>query len=339
VVGALAVALVAGAAGTWLALAGDRSSSDVATNRGRVASTFTATTLPPTTTTTLPPGPPFGVGVLKVTVEDTTRGTIARGPTAASPTRRLPLTVHYPAALAFESPVTENAPSAPGTFPLLIFAHGYAINAAAYDVVTADLAAGGFIVIAPDFPISSTAFPGPPSQADIANQARDMGFLITVFETAASTPPLLQGHVAPGKVGVTGHSDGGASAAEASGNSCCFDERIGASAPLAGDQAFAPGAWGLPNASPQLFIHGTNDRDVPYAFSEKLYTDTRSTKYLVSVTGAPHFEPFVTAPQRSAIIPLMLDFFRAYLISDAAALARVPADANVPGVLKLEASA
>jgi len=57
------------------------------------------------------------------------------------------------------------------------------------------------------------------------------------------------------------------------------------------------------------------------------------------VTGAPHFEPFVTAPQRSAIIPLMLDFFRAYLISDAAALARVPADANVPGVLKLEASA
>ena len=163
----LAVMFVAGAAGTWVGRSGDGSLTGLAAaNHARVSSaTPETTTLPSTPTTTLPPGPPFGVGVLKVTVEDATRGTMARGPTAASPSRRLPLTVHYPAALAFESPVIENAPSAPGTFPLLIFAHGYAINAAAYDVVAADLAAGGFIVVAPDFPISSTAFPGPPSQA------------------------------------------------------------------------------------------------------------------------------------------------------------------------------
>lgn len=337
------VVLVALGAGSWLALSGG---TKVATGRRPTTvptpttTTTTTTTLPATTTTTLPPGPPFAVGVTKLTVEDTTRGTVARGSTPASSTRRLPLTVHYPAAGTAGPDVVENAPSATGVFPLVVFAHGYAITAGAYDPLTRDLAAGGFIVVAPDFPISSLVFPGPPSQLDMPNQAHDVSFLIDVFQTAASVPSLLQGHVAPGKVGVAGHSDGGATVAAVSGNSCCLDTRIGASASLAGDQGgLFPGVWFQPDASPQLFLHGTADRDVPFSFSQKLYDDTSSSKLFVSITGGAHLEPFVTGSQRPAIVTLILDFFRANLQGDTAAGSRIPADANVEGVLKLEASA
>jgi predicted dienelactone hydrolase len=336
------IVLVAAGVGAWLAL---RDSSDDATvtagSRESSPSTTAApptTTVPPTTTTSAPAGPPFAVGVTRLTVEDTTRGTVARGPTPESSTRVLPLTVHYPATGAPGSAVVENAPAATGTFPLVVFAHGYAITAGAYDPLTADLAAGGFIVVAPDFPISSLVFPGPASQLDMANQAHDISFIIDVFQNGTAVPGVLQGHLAPGKVAVTGHSDGGATVSAVSGNSCCLDPRIGASASLAGDQGGVfPGEWFQANASPQLFMHGTADPEVPFAYSQKLYDDTVAPKMFVSVTDAVHLEPFVTGPQRPTIVALILDFFRANIQNDAEARARIPADANVEGVLKLEA--
>jgi fermentation-respiration switch protein FrsA (DUF1100 family) len=342
------VALVAVGVGAWFAF-GDSSDDTKVTSGQREVSPSsttpqtteprTSTTVPPTTTTA-PPGPPYAVGVTRLTVEDTTRGTVARGSTPASSTRVLPLTVHYPATGAAGSGVVENAPAAAGTFPLAVFAHGYAITAAAYDPLTSDLAAGGFIVVAPDFPISSLVFPGPPSQLDMANQAHDISYIIDVFQNGSAVPALLQGHLAPGKVAVAGHSDGGATVSAVSGNSCCLDRRIGASASLAGDQGGVfPGEWFQADASPQLFMHGSVDPEVPFTHSQKLYDDTVAPKLFVSVTNAVHLEPFVTGPQRPAIVALVLDFFRANVQDDAAARARIPADANVDGVLKLEASA
>jgi fermentation-respiration switch protein FrsA (DUF1100 family) len=338
---AIVVIVVAGV-GAWLVFRDSSDDTKVSSGPGSTTPTTTSpptTTVPPTTTTSAPAGPPFAVGVTKLTVEDTTRGTVARGPTPASDTRVLPLTVHYPTKGVAGSDVVENAPAAAGSFPLVVFAHGYAITAAAYDPLTTDLAAGGFIVVAPDFPISSLVFPGPPSQLDMANQAHDISFIIDVFQNGSAVPAVLQGHLAPGKVAVTGHSDGGSTVSAVSGNSCCLDRRIGASASLAGDQGGVfPGEWFQPDASPQLFMHGSADPEVPFAYSQKLYDDTVAPKMFVSVTNAVHLEPFVTGPQRPAIVALILDFFRANIQNDAAARARIPADANVDGVLHLEAS-
>jgi fermentation-respiration switch protein FrsA (DUF1100 family) len=340
-----AVALVAVGVGSWLAFGGGTSDDTKVTAGSRPTTAppttipTTTTTVPPTTTTSAPPGPPFAVGVTKFTVEDITRGTVARGPTPASATRVLPLTVHYPALGTAGSNVVENAPVAAGVFPLVVFAHGYAITAGAYDPLTTDLAAGGFIVVAPDFPISSLVFPGPPSQLDMPNQAHDVSFVIDAYQEGTSVPSLLQGHLAPGKVAVAGHSDGGATVAAVSGNSCCLDRRIGASASLAGDQGgLFPGEWFQPDASPQLFMHGTADPEVPFRYSQKLYDDTVAPRLFVSVTNAVHLEPFVTGSQRPTIVTLILDFFRANIQRDTAAGARIAADANVEGVLKLEAS-
>lgn len=339
--GVAAVAVVTAIA-IWVAL--DDEADTVATRTASRAATepsvgppTSVTTVPPTTTTTVPPGPPFALGVTRFTAEDLTRPTMARGPTPASPTRRLPVAVYYPTAGPPDATVVENAPAL-GAYPLVIFAHGYSITAADYEPLIRDLAAQGFVVAAPDFPISSLVFPGPASQADLPNQAIDISFLIDVFERPEALPEVLRGRIVPGKVSVTGHSDGGVTVAAASGNSCCLDPRIGASAALAGDQGgslFRHGQWFQPNAAPQLFIHGTADRDVPYSYSEKLYADTVVTRYLVSIPGGVHWDPFVTGPERAAVVRLVVDFFRAYSLGDAAALARIPADANEGG-LRLE---
>lgn len=347
--GVALLALVAASVAGWAIIRDGDGDDEVATRAVKPAAPVTTTepaptttvppTVPPTTTPPAPPGPPFALGITRTEVEDTTRGTMARGPTAASATRRIPLTIYYPTAGAATNALAENAPSAAGTFPLMIFAHGYSITAADYDPLIRDLAAGGWIVVAPDFPISSLVFPGPASQADLPNQAKDVTFLIDVLTNPATVPGVLQGHIAPVKVAIAGHSDGGVTAAAASGHSCCLDPRIGASAAYAGDQggSLFKGEWFQPNASPQLFIHGTADGDVPYSYSQKLYADTVVTRMLVSIPGAVHWDPFVTGPQRASVVKLTHDFFRAHILGDAAATARLPADANEGG-LRLEAS-
>lgn len=345
-VGGVLVALVAVAVGVGVVVTRDPGTPTVAadgTGRGvRPGSPVTtpASTAPPTTTTTVPPGPPFALGVTRLTVEDSARGTMARGPTPALRTRTIPLTIYYPVAGRADAPVVENAPAAPGPFPLMIFAHGYSITAADYEPLIRDLAAGGWVVAAPDFPIASLVFPGPASQADLPNQPGDVSFVIDVMTNPATVPPLLQGRIAPVKVAIAGHSDGGVTAAAVTGNSCCIDPRIGAAASYAGDQGgslFRIGQWFQPSAPPQLFIHGTADRDVPYSYSEKLYADTVVTRMLVSIPGGVHWDPFVSGPERAAVVRLTHDFFRAYILGDQAAAARLTTDAN-DGGLRLERS-
>lgn len=352
IVGAAACALLlAIGAGAVVAFGGDDDTDQVATgSKPRATSPATTpvtapptTTVPPTTTTTAPPtpsGPPYALGVIRTVVEDPTRPTMARGPSPAKSSRTIPLTIYYPAAGPASAPDTENAPAAPGQYPLMIYAHGYAITAADYIPLIRDLAAGGFVVVAPDFPIASLVFPGPASQADLPNQPGDVSFAIDVMTNPATIPPLLQGRIAPVKVSIAGHSDGGVTAAAVTGNSCCMDPRIGASASYAGDQGgglFRNGQWFQPAAPPQLFIHGTADADVPYSYSQKLYADTVVTKMLVSIPGGVHWDPFVSGPQRAAVVKLTHDFFRAHILGDKAAAARVEADANEGG-LRLEAS-
>ncbi|MBM3660034.1 MAG: hypothetical protein FJW95_11125 [Actinobacteria bacterium] len=345
------VVAVALALGTWLALAegDDEVTSAVGSAPRSSAPTAPSTlpptvppTLPPTTTTTLPPGPPYALGVTRFTAVDLTRPTMARGPLPQRPTRELPMAVYYPTAGPATSPVAENAPVGPATqYPLMIFAHGYSITAADYEPLIKDLAAQGFVVAAPDFPISSLVFPGPASQADLPGQALDIRFLIDTLQNPSALPAVLQDKIAPGKVSVTGHSDGGVTVAAASGNSCCLDPRIGASVALAGDQGgslFRSGEWFQPTAPPQMFIHGTADGDVPYSYSLKLYDDTVVTRYMVSIPGGVHWDPFVSGPERPAVVKLMTDFFRAYTLGDKDALARIPTAANEGG-LRLEASA
>ena len=348
--GAVVLVLVAG----WLVTrgsSGDATPGAVRTPARASVSTTAATASPVTTTVPAPAatdapaaapaasaGPPYAVGVGHVTVEDRSRGTAARGPTPASAGRTLPVTVRYPAP-GVAGTETDGAAAAAGRFPLVVFAHGYDISAADYAAFLHDLAAAGFVVAAPDFPRSSTAFPGPPTQADIDEQARDVGFLVDVFGPAsgdgtASGP--WQGHVVNGEAGVVGHSDGGNTVARAASNSCCIQTRIGAAAVLSGDEGTSGGPWGVAGSPPMLFVQGTADAINPWELSQALYDDAASPKTIVAIDGAGHLEPYTSGPQRGAIVALVSAFLRARLV-DPAALSQVTDRANRDG-LRLVAS-
>jgi alpha-beta hydrolase superfamily lysophospholipase len=247
------------------------------------------------------------------------------------------VTLRYPAAGA---PGTESdgAAAAGGTFPLVVFAHGYNISAAAYDDFTRDLAAQGFVVAAPDFPLSSTSPPGPVTQADIDNQARDVAFLVTnLAADGAALPSAVRGHVAGTEAAVVGHSDGGNTAARVASNSCCFDARVGAAVILAGDEGQSGGTWGVPGSPPMLLLQGTADTINPWSLSQRLYDDAVAPKWLVAIDGAEHLAPFTTGPQRGAVVALVAEFLRARL-QDPSRLARAQDAANRDG-LSLVASA
>jgi predicted dienelactone hydrolase len=251
--------------------------------------------------------------------------------------RELPVTIYYPAGGAPGSADAPDVAARPGSFPPVVFAHGFNVSASTYAGLEHELAAGGLIVAAPDFPTSSSAFPGPPAETDIVNQARDVSFLITVLDSGAGLPPELSGHVAPTKAGVVGHSDGGTTVAEAVGNSCCADPRIGAAAVLSGDEGHDGGQWFAGGGPPLLVVQGTADGINPPALSEKLFSDATAPKLYVAITDGAHLEPYTSGPQLDAISKLLVDFLRAELAADLP-FAQVLADADDPGVLSLSTS-
>jgi dienelactone hydrolase len=354
--GAVTISVVMVAVAGWAAwhgVAGGSDSAPAAVHAPRHArDRVTTTTVAPATTTTATPTtagapppspttaaapPAYGIGVTKVTLVDPSRPGPARGSTPATPQRRLPVTVRYPVAGAAGAGEATDAAAAPGAFPLVVFAHGFDVSADTYATLEHGLAAAGFVVAAPDFPLSSSAFPGPAVETDIVNQALDVSFVITSFGSGLGLPAVLAGHVAPTKAGVVGQSDGGITVAEAAANSCCADTRIGAVAVLSGEEGNDGGTWFATAGPPLLVMQGTDDDINPPALSQRLYDAATSPKLYVSILGAGHLEPYTTGPQEGAVATVVVDFLLEAL--DGASGGTVTAAANVPGVLALTQSA
>jgi alpha-beta hydrolase superfamily lysophospholipase len=231
--------------------------------------------------------------------------------------------------------VTVYTPAAPGAFPIVLFAHGFGTAAAAYAPLEQAVAAAGFVVVAPDFPRSSTAITSSPVR-DPVEQATDVSFLLDVLLDPASRPPELVNVIADGPVGVIGHSDGGITAAGLAFNSSHADTRVGAVAVLSGANTAFPGTWFSGPSPALLAVHGDADAVNPYWASEALFDGARGPKWLVTVAGGSHDGPFTVGAAVTAVGVLVADFLRAFLSGDANAGARVSDDAQA-GPLALTA--
>ncbi|HEX5587621.1 MAG TPA: hypothetical protein VFZ17_09950 [Acidimicrobiia bacterium] len=296
-------------------------------------STSTPTTVPPTTTTL--PVAPFAVAQTSATFVDTTRGSPARGGEPAQPHRTLVTTIFYPSA----APPTAEAPTppaAPGTFPLVVFAHGYEIDAASYATMLRDLAIGGYVVAAPDFPGTSTAHPGGAIREDALEQPADISFVITSMLQLSEQPGLLHGVVSPTAIGVSGHSDGAVTALAAGYNTCCLDPRIKAGAILSGATFGFDGEWFPPGTPPVMFVHATADEINGYGASVSMFDRAQSPKYLLTIEGGSHLEVFVDPPWEPQVAQATVDFFDLYLKGDQAAAAGLAAVGNQPGFMTLQ---
>jgi len=297
----------------------------------------TATTVAPTTPTATPTpatipdtATPYHVGVLHQTFVDHERGTPARGGNSSSSSRHIATTIYYPTTLA-PSEQNPKPKAAPGPFPLIVFAHGYAIDAAAYAPLLHDLAAGGFVVAAPDFPGTSTAYEGAAIRSDSLQQPGDISFVITSILDFSAKPGLFYNVVNPNAVGDSGQSDGGVTAAAAAYNTCCIDSRIKASTILTGGSFGFDGQWFPPGTPPVMFVHATGDEVNPYSASTSMFSQAQSPKYLMTIEGGDHLQVYVDPPWEPHVAAAMVAFFDLYLKGDPAAADQLESAANQPG--------
>lgn len=283
--------------GAWIAaallvVAGCSSSSGIEPDSGTstsVVDTSAPSTAPPTTvapttspapvvaTTTAVPAP---VGPRLVQLEDSSRPVVTRGRTVAA-TRQLPTLVWMP----------------PGTgpHPLVVFAHGYSVGALTYARFCASIAAAGYVVAAPSFPLADAGRGLGLDRGDLGNEATDVSFVITALRSGS-----LASAIGDGPVGVVGHSDGADVALEVGYQVGLADRSVGAVvaiAPDAFDAALAP----TPRP-PLLLMHGDRDSVVPHSEAVQVFGVIAAPRTFVTLVGADHLPPVAESTKWTTVV-------------------------------------
>lgn len=283
----------------------------------------TAATSPPTT----PPVSVSVVGTTTLAVVDTTRPTVANGRTLSS-SRHLPTLVRYPARAVGAVSGSEVAGAGPtGSWPLVVFAHGYNVTPATYSHLLHAWAAAGFVVAAPSFPLETAG--GPLDENDLSNEPRD----ISVVISAVLANSVLSAHVQSAHIAVAGHSDGAEAALGAAFVS--GDSRIGPVISMA-----AQGVDGLPRHDPRhplLVVQGTQDTINPPSRSDGVYAAAGPPRFYLKLLGGGHLPPVAdNTPWRPIVEQEGIDFLRRYL-GGAVTVSVMAADGNKSGLSTLTA--
>ena len=183
-----------------------------------------------------------GVGVVTETFVDESRDTPRSGDAPKVPGRTLVTTTWYPADVApGGAPVVDAPPDVSGApYPVILVSHGFSATPASYEELLSSLAAAGFVVVAPQFPLSSGGRAASPDAADVVNQPGDISFLIDQILDAPDDDSGPFGILDPDAIGVAGHSNGGITTLGLIAHTCCRDDRIEAAAVLAGTPAPFP---------------------------------------------------------------------------------------------------
>ncbi len=283
-----------------------------------------------------PPVPPkFAVGVATDTFVDPHRTTPAWNQSPALPTRTLVTTILYPAiGPTGGEPASGAAPDkAAGPYPLIVFAHGLGGTPQGYMNLLADWASEGFVVAAPLFPLSNSNVPGGPDAGDVANQPKDMSYVIdAVLSDSLLQSGTLSGLIDPKEIGAAGHSNGAVSTLGLVANTCCLDSRVKSAVVMAGTtEGFPPGHYDFSKAPPLLLVHGTADQLVPYRSEPLIYNQTLGPKGLLTLVGGSHDAAAGQDPRSaSAVIRTTTDFFEAYLTGNRQAASRLATDGSSP---------
>jgi fermentation-respiration switch protein FrsA (DUF1100 family) len=300
----------------------------------------------------VPAGGRFAVGEKTVTYVDRSRTIYLPG--GGSEPRTLVTTILYPALPEASSPVSVAAsggvtlyPDAPpdrraGPYPLVVFAPGFKQVPATYMVLLATWASHGFVVAGVTFPLTNPQAPGGPNEEDLANQPADLSFVIgQLVVQAGVTGSFLHGILAPGKVAVAGHSDGGDSAMAVAFDTCCRDPAVSAAVILSGAELHEPtGTYFPPKSPPLLAVQGTSDTVNRPSFTQSLYDDdTAGPKYLLMLEGAGPIDAYsqLNAWER-VVAKVSLDFLNGYLYGWSESLAAIGRDGSVPSVATISSS-
>lgn len=223
----------------------------------------------------------------------------------------------------------------PGSFPLVVFAHGFDATPLMYASLLRSLAAAGYVVAAPEFPISSSGRSGPPREDDIANQALDVRATISALLAAATPGGWLSATLDRREVAIVGHSDGGETVAANVLRGPDHDPRVRAAVILAGQVP----TWGSldPASIPTLVVQGNADTINPPALSRQLYGQLRTPKRYLDVLGATHMQTAAAGSDARARVVrrFVIAYLDATLRHDSHALAQMLRLGSEPGLTRL----
>jgi dienelactone hydrolase len=242
------------------------------------------------TSTVVPPARPLEVASLTLSLVDDSRPTVSSYRTVSA-SRALTTLVWYPAT--------------GGPWPLVVFAHGFEVGPEPYAALCRAWAAAGYVVAAPEFPLTDVAVAGDDlDESDIGNQPGDVRF---VFESLDGPASPLAGRVDADRLAVAGHSDGGVTALAVTA-----DPPPGLRATIAlSASPVEPGA-GAP--VPLLVAQGDEDPVNPWEVGASVYDQASPPRFLLTLLGAGHLPPFTEgSPWHGMVNRVTVDFLDHYV--------------------------
>jgi dienelactone hydrolase len=235
---------------------------------------------------------PFQVATFENTLDDASRPIAQTTAHSAAPSRTLVTTIYYPV-MSGGSNSGSDLPSlaAGGPFPLMMYSHGYSSNRDEATTVGNRAASHGYIVVAPDFPLSNLlANDGAPDPGDLANQPGDVSFLIDrVLEMSGNSKHVLANGIDPKRIGATGVSMGGATTLLLGFHPKLHDPRVTAVVPIAALSSFFLEGFYHTREMPMLLLHGDNDAFIDYTRnSRRAFERAMPNAHLVTLAKGSH---------------------------------------------------
>ena len=216
---------------------------------------------------------------------------------------------------------------------LVILAHGFGGNPARFDAIGQRLAAAGYIVAAPTFPLTNEAAPGGFSQGalDTLSQPGDISFVIDALLQANRdrNDPLFE-RIDPERMGAMGHSLGGTTVIGATRVECCTDTRLDATAYVEPGASFVETLFGAPydrQGPPTLTFQGEVEFPISPEASRIFQASIDAPRILVEMVGGNHInmiERFGAEPDPllDQAARMMIAFFDAYVADSPQELTR-----------------
>lgn len=209
---------------------------------------------------------PYQTGHIQITFTDPARAG-----------RSIQTEIYYPAATA-----GTGVSCAAGTFPVIVFGHGFVMSWDAYQNFWDDLVPKGYIIA---FPRTETSFS--PNHGEFG---KDLAFLVTKLqsESATNTASLFYNHIT-GKSAVMGHSMGGGSAFLAAENNTAITTMISFAAANTTPSSISAAVH---ITVPSLVFSGQNDCVAPSAAHQSVMYDSLAAecKTFISIKGGAHCE-------------------------------------------------
>jgi predicted dienelactone hydrolase len=206
---------------------------------------------------------------------DASRPNDARDGPNADTRRTLATTVWFPRGVS-------------GSHPLVLYSHGYFGTRSDGTYLAEWLARRGYVVAAPDHPLTHRWIARGKTIGDVANQPRDLSFLIDQVLAWDERERPFDGTIDPRRIGVMGHSLGGMTATLAAYHPRLRDERIRAVVSLAGPMTIFGAAFFGEAPIPFLMLAGDRDVVIDYATNAPLTLERVPHGQLVTIHGGNH---------------------------------------------------